>query len=85
MNLRDYLIDQAGKDWAQLLCDWAPPLPLSFTLWLVNRFGDAFVVTEDGAVSMLDVGAGNLALHVGDDPADVGRRRRELRAVGGQP
>jgi hypothetical protein len=22
MNLRDYLIDQAGKDWAQLLCDW---------------------------------------------------------------
>ena len=59
MNLRDYLIDQAGKDWAQLLCDWAPPLPLSFTLWLVNRFGDAFVVTEDGAVSMLDVGAGS--------------------------
>jgi hypothetical protein len=60
MNLRDYLIDQAGKDWARLLSDWAPPLPLDFTLWLVNRFGDAFVVTEDGAVSMLDVGAGSL-------------------------
>jgi hypothetical protein len=26
MNLRDYLIDQAGKDWAQLLSAWAPPL-----------------------------------------------------------
>ena len=25
----------------------------------MNRFGDAFVVTEDGAVSMLDVGAGS--------------------------
>jgi hypothetical protein len=59
MNLRDYLIDQAGKDWAQLLADWAPPLPSDFTLWLVNRFGDAFIVTADGAVSMLDVGAGS--------------------------
>src|SRR5262245_55972369 len=61
MNINDYLIDQNGKDWAALLRDWMPPLPSSFTLWLVNRFGDAFVVSEDdGSVRMLDVGAGTL-------------------------
>ncbi|MGE3104768.1 MAG: DUF1851 domain-containing protein, partial [Lysobacterales bacterium] len=35
------------------------PGPDTFTLWLVNRFGDAFVVLEeDGSVHMLDVGSG---------------------------
>lgn len=62
MDINDYLIDQSGKDWAAFLRDWMPPLPLSFTLWLVNRFGDTFVVSdEDGSVHMLDVGAGTLA------------------------
>jgi hypothetical protein len=58
MNINDYLIDQAGAEWAVLLRDWMPPLPATFALWLVNRFGDAFVVHEDGSVHMLDVGAG---------------------------
>jgi hypothetical protein len=61
MNINDYLIDQAGYDWASLLRDWMPPLPQSFTLWLVNRFADTFVVFEDESVHMLDVGAGTLA------------------------
>jgi len=60
MDINDYLIDQVGKDWTALLRDWMPPLPSSFTLWLVNRFGDAFVVADDGSVHMLDVGAGTL-------------------------
>lgn len=61
MNINDYLLDQDGKDWGALLRDWMPPLPSSFTLWLVNRFGDAFVVSDDdGPVLMLDVGAGTL-------------------------
>jgi Domain of unknown function (DUF1851). len=61
MNINDYLIDQNGKDWAAFLRDWMPPLPSNFTLWLVNRFGDAFVVSDDdGSVHMLDVGAGTL-------------------------
>jgi hypothetical protein len=61
MNINDYLIDQAEKDWATLLRDWMPPLPPSFTLWLVNRFGDVFVVSDDdGCVHMLDVGSGTL-------------------------
>jgi hypothetical protein len=57
MDINDYLIDQAGKDWPTLLNHWMPPLPSTFTLWLVNRFGDAFVVTDDVGVHMLDVGA----------------------------
>jgi hypothetical protein len=60
MDINDYLIDQSGKDWPSMLRDWTPPLPADFTLWLVNRFGDAFIVTDDGAVHILDVGAGTL-------------------------
>jgi hypothetical protein len=61
VNVEDYLIDQSGKDWPELLSVWAPPLPLSFTLWLVNRFGDLFVVLDDESVHMLDVGTCVLA------------------------
>lgn len=32
-------------------------------------------------VAFTDATAGNLALHVGDDPADVRRRRRHLEAA----
>jgi hypothetical protein len=60
MDIRDYLIDQAGKDWSALLSDWGSLLPSSFTLWMVNRIGDAFVVVDDGSVHMLDVGIGQL-------------------------
>ena len=58
MNIADYLIAQAGKDWARLLGDWAPPLPARFSVWLVNRLGDAFVVDENGTILRLDVGTG---------------------------
>jgi hypothetical protein len=62
MNINDYLVDQADKDWGVLLRDWMPPLPASFTLWLVNQFGDTFVVLEeDDSVHMLDVGSGTFA------------------------
>ena len=60
MLLTDYLIDQQGKDWAGLLSDWVPPLPPSFTVWMVNLFGDVFAVYNDGSVHMLDLGTGAL-------------------------
>ena len=60
MDINNYLISQAGKDWRALLSDWSKILPPSFTLWMVNRFGDLFVVLDDGAVHMLDVGIGRL-------------------------
>jgi hypothetical protein len=58
MNIHDYLIDQSGKDWSELFSGWTAALPPSFTVWLVNRFGDVFAVFEDGSVHMLDVGTG---------------------------
>jgi hypothetical protein len=58
LNINDYLIDQQGRDWPALLAGWKDALPASFTLWLVNRFGDLFVVFDDGSVHMLDVGIG---------------------------
>ena len=58
MDVHDYLIDQSGKDWPDLLSGWSDTLPSEFTVWLVNRFGDVFVVFEDGSVHVLDVGIG---------------------------
>ena len=66
MNVHDYLIEQSGKDWSDLLADWSGMLPSSFTVWLVNRFGDVFVVFEDGSIHMLDVGIGAIK-RVADD------------------
>ena len=60
MNISDYLIAQPGKDWRRLLSGWLTALPARFTLWMVNRFGDLFVVLDDGSVHMLDVGIGRL-------------------------
>ncbi|WP_227818216.1 DUF1851 domain-containing protein [Nitrogeniibacter aestuarii] len=58
MNISDYLIDQAGHDWAAMLSDWAWLLPEDLTVWMVNRFGDIIFVPDDGSVQLLDIGAG---------------------------
>lgn len=59
-TLADYLVDQNGIDWGDLLKPWAWLLPAAFTLWLVNRFADLFVILPDGTVHMLDVGLGSI-------------------------
>jgi hypothetical protein len=73
MELRDYLIDQQGKDWPDLLSDWLPALPQRFTVWLVNRFGDIFFVPDDGSVHMLDIGSGQVE-RVADNREDFAER-----------
>jgi len=60
MNINDYLINQVSKDWSTLLHAWIPPLPRDFTIWLVNRLGELFVVVPDESVHWLNVGAGKL-------------------------
>jgi hypothetical protein len=57
----DYLIDQGGIDWPKALASWGWLLPPQFTVWLVNRFADLFLVLPDGTVHLLDVGAGTLS------------------------
>jgi hypothetical protein len=59
-SLADYLIDQSGIDWSKTLASWSWLLPTKFTLWLVTRFADLFLVLPDGTVHMLDVGVGTL-------------------------
>ena len=58
MSIHDYLIDHRGLDWPSLFADWTWLVPKQFTVWLMNRFGDLFLVFDDGSVHMLDVGLG---------------------------
>ena len=60
MSINDYLIDHEAVDWGKVLTTWHWLLPREFTVWLMNRFGDLFIVFDDGTVHVLDVGAGTL-------------------------
>jgi hypothetical protein len=60
MQIEQYLIDHQAFDWPVLLADWSWLLPDDeFTVWLMNRYGDLFIVLEDETVHMLDVGNGS--------------------------
>lgn len=73
LDLNDYLIDQRGKDWSDLLAGWVPPLPECLTVFLVNSFGDVFGTFVDGSIQLLDVGAGAV-MKVADDRDDFIRK-----------
>ncbi len=60
MALIDYLIDQTALDWPELLRPWHWALPPEFTLWIVNRFGDPFIVPPDGTIHVLRTDSGQL-------------------------
>lgn len=60
MNVHDYLIDHNGFNWQELLGPWCRLIPQAVTPWLMNRFGDLFMVYEDGSVNMLDIGGGTV-------------------------
>jgi len=73
MNINDFLIPQTGINWGLLLGDWIPPLPQQFRLWLVNRLGDVFVLTEGERVLRLELGSGACA--------EVARDRQHFAAL----
>ncbi len=60
MDVHDYLIDHSSFDWDHLFSGWEWLLPPEFTVWLMNRYGDLFLILPDGSVHMLDIGAGSL-------------------------
>lgn len=60
MPLHDYLIDHSELDWAALLRDWTWLVPNTLTVWLMNRFGDLVIVTDDEKIHFLDLGGGTL-------------------------
>jgi hypothetical protein len=59
-ELTDYTLNTEGVDWGDLLSSWTWLVSREFTLWFANRFGDLFMVFEDGSVWRLDVGVGTL-------------------------
>jgi len=61
MTVFDYLIDHSDFNWPTLLSGWGWLLAdEEFSVWLMNRFGDLFLIFDDGTVRMLDCGAGTL-------------------------
>ena len=62
MNLHDYITEHSGRDWPKLLEHWLWRLPAKFTVWLVNRFGDLFLILDDESVHRLDIGDGTLQM-----------------------
>ncbi len=60
MSVHDYLIDHAKFNWLTLLAGWSGILPKKFSVWLMNRFGDLFLLAADGSIHRLDVGRGRV-------------------------
>jgi hypothetical protein len=71
--ITDYLLDHDGVDWSNALATWSWLLPREFTLWLVTRFADLFVVMADGTVHWLDVTGGTLT-KVAEDRRDFAEK-----------
>jgi hypothetical protein len=49
-RLTDYTLRIDGVDWSDALASWTWLLPGEFTVWFANRFGDLFLVFDDGSV-----------------------------------
>ena len=76
MTLQDYILAPDSADWQAALANWSWLVPPSFTIWVINRFCDLFIVTPDGAIHILDVGRGTLS-KVADDRAEFARKLDE--------
>ena len=60
MRLADYLLDHRGYDWGDLLRPWSSLLPSEFTIWMMNRFGDMFLIFPDGSIHVNIIGEDTL-------------------------
>jgi hypothetical protein len=76
MSLHDYIIDHRNVDLSTVLRGWSWLVPATFTVWIMNRFGDLFIVLDDGTVHMLDVGGGTLK-KVAESRDDFGNKLDE--------
>lgn len=59
-TVADYLLDPDQPDWPTILLPWRKLLPLEFSVWLMSRFGDLFLVAGDETVLWLDVADGTV-------------------------
>jgi hypothetical protein len=64
-----YVLPAFRPDWAELLVDWQPLLPPHASPWLLTKFGEVFLVQEDGKIGVLQVSAFHYAV-VAKDKTD---------------
>lgn len=60
MQLTDYLLDQSDIDWPTAFRQWSWLVPGEFTLWIVSRFADCFLILPDNSIHMLKIDGGTL-------------------------
>jgi len=73
MQVSDYIIGHEGTDWGTALLSWSWLIPHDFTLWIVNRFSDLYVVLNDGSIYQLLIGEGTFT-KVAESRADFSQR-----------
>jgi len=61
MDIEDYLISPEGLDFEKLFADWQVFLTENFSVWLINKFGDMFVIYDDKTIHMLDTGGATIS------------------------
>ena len=60
MIVADYIIDHRNIHWPTILADWVWLLPDELTVWLMNRYGNLFLIFNDDSVHQLDVSEGTI-------------------------
>jgi hypothetical protein len=50
-----YVLSVLRTDWAELFADWQPLLPPHSSPWLLTKFGEVFLIQQDGRVGLLQV------------------------------
>ncbi len=60
--MNEYLLSPEELQWPSVLENWNWLLPDSFGVWLVNAFGDLFLVLESGEIALLDINAGKIEI-----------------------
>lgn len=80
MALSDYLLGSDACDWGEAFAEWGWLLPPSLKVWFANRFGDPFVVMEDGSIHLLRVDDGELLRLAHDEAAFSEAFRRDGNA-----
>jgi hypothetical protein len=60
-DVTSYLLDIEEIDWSEALSTWGWLLPNELSIWMVNRFGDLFLIADDTSILHLDMGTGSIS------------------------
>jgi hypothetical protein len=60
-DVENYLLNIEEIDWSAALSTWGWLLPDELSIWMVNRFGDLFLIADDASILHLDMGSGSIS------------------------